>query len=99
MKRTGKCPKCGEERIVRLDYVLDAADWLGTSGGGPKDRSGNLPVCRHVARTPDGEVAATEAYVCASCGWLEEYVKSPGDIRWEDVQGAAWYRPSGRGYR
>lgn len=33
----------------------------------------------------------TEAYVCADCGFFEEYLREPRRMRWEHVDGAHWH--------
>lgn len=110
MKSTGTCPKCQGERVTHLAHVADAGDWTGEGAGGLMTRTVGHPVARHVlikqvATTgmfggkstefePTGE---TEGYVCAGCGYIEEYLKSPRDIAWESIEGATWHSPRTRG--
>jgi hypothetical protein len=109
MKKSGQCPKCDGTRIVRLDYLLDSADWTGSGGGGPTDRSGSQHVVRQLAvaettKTKPGlfggtsthtvkRPVTTEAYICADCGLVEEYVLRPDEVVWDNVQGARWHKP------
>lgn len=109
MKTGGHCPKCAGTRIVRLPYLIDAGDWTGSGSGKPTDRSGGQYVPRLLAiaeetRTSTGlfggtstqiveRQIATEAYVCADCGLVEEHVVDPGAIPWDEVQGARWHTP------
>jgi hypothetical protein len=110
MKTTGTCPKCQGERVIHLARVADAGEWLGEGVGALTTRTSSHPVPRRVlvqqtATTgmfshkatgfkPTGE---TEGYVCAACGYLEEYLKSPGEIDWESIEGATWHSPRTRG--
>lgn len=63
-------------------------------------REGGPHVARHIAEhveatgglfgkhTLVSPACPTEAYVCATCGYVEEYVKDVADIDWSDVHGA-----------
>ncbi len=83
MKRDGRCPKCQGERILHIEssrpeeprMLVRRAERVGILGG-----SG------HVLEG----VGRVEAYVCAGCGYLEEYIARPESIPWDDVVGASW---------
>lgn len=110
MKKTGRCPKCGGDRIMHVDRVADAGDWSGYGEGDLSKRDGGHPVPRRVLTerttrtglfggtseeiTLAGE---TEAYVCAECGYFEEYLRDPGSIPWDRVVGARPHRGGGHG--
>jgi hypothetical protein len=110
MKSTGTCPKCQGEQVIHLARVADAVDWNGEGAGGLTTRTGGQLVARRVLLRrivkpgmfggtstvfePSGE---TEGYVCAACGYLEEYLRSPGKIDWESIEGATWHSPKSRG--
>src|SRR5262249_12090117 len=101
MKRTAVCPKCESKHIMRLQQVADAADWTGRQSGTMSERNPEAAVARRVllrkteskgvfggkseAFEFTGEV---EAYVCADCGYLEEYLRDPRAIDWDRVVGA-----------
>lgn len=97
MKFSQECPKCKGRKIVHLKVMSDSGDWHGAGSGSQDQRAGSHHVPRHIAlvftkgtggffsadsHTP---VAATEGYVCANCGYLEEYVKNVADIPWDNV--------------
>jgi hypothetical protein len=105
MKRTGVCPKCEGRRVVHVAQVADAGNWNGMGIGSISARAGTHHVPRRVlvqrtvskgvfGGTSEGfePVGETEAYVCADCGFFEEYVREPHGVRWEDIVGASWYR-------
>jgi hypothetical protein len=110
MKSTGTCPKCQGERVIHLARVADAGDWSGEGGGALTTRTAGHSVARRVllervvttgtfggkstAFEPAGE---TEGYICAGCGYIEEYLRSPGEIAWESIEGATWHSPRTRG--
>ena len=88
MKRTGLCTKCSGRRVIKLAVVPDAGDWIGSGSGDVTDRSGDAHTPRMILPTWRGGVSGkTEAYVCAECGWFEEYIASPQDIAWDDIAG------------
>jgi|HubBroStandDraft_2_1064218.scaffolds.fasta_scaffold1644206_1 hypothetical protein len=110
MKLTGVCPKCSGTRIARIAGVADAGDWTGEGEGPLRYRAGGHYVPRRVLiervesrgvfggasveLAPRGE---TEGYVCAACGYFEEYLRSPASISWERIEGATWHSPNGGG--
>jgi 8-oxo-dGTP pyrophosphatase MutT (NUDIX family) len=108
VKHDYRCPKCGGEKIMRLDFVGDAGDWTGYGDGTPDKRAGAHHVPRRVLiekRTSVGlfggksesyeATGETEAYVCVACGYLEEYLAKPASIRWDAVSGAMpWEKPA-----
>jgi hypothetical protein len=101
MKQASACPKCDGQRIMHLVQVADAADWIGRQSGDMSQRDPSIAVPRRVllrktvtkgvfggaseALEFAGEV---EAYVCADCGYLEEYLRDPQSIDWDRVVGA-----------
>lgn len=110
MKTTGTCPKCQGERVIHLARVADAGDWTGDGVGALTTRAGGHQVPRRVLvkqvattgmfggkSTDFAPAGETEGYVCAGCGYLEEYLKSPSKIAWESIEGATWHSPRTRG--
>ncbi len=99
MKATATCPKCESKRIMRVTTLADATEYFG-SGTAIAGRSASMPVRRRllveVTKTqgllgtseqqePAGDV---EAYVCADCGYFEEYLARPARIDWTRIHGA-----------
>lgn len=110
MKLTGRCPKCAGDHIMHVRQVADAGDWTGEGEGRLDRRDGGHPVPRRVLterRITTGlfggtseEISLageTEAYVCAGCGYLEEYLRDPGGIDWDRVVGATRHMGNGGG--
>ncbi len=64
MKNSRRCPKCQSRDIVRVPGEV------GSYGAGNNIR---------VGWTVFHAVKVTR-YLCASCGFLEEWIDSPGDI-------------------
>ncbi len=85
MKRDGECPKCHGRRVARLSHVADQTD-----GTGPG---------RYLALRNDYFAAlyagVIEAYVCADCGYFEEYVRDVATVPWDKLKGFSWHRPKG----
>jgi hypothetical protein len=106
MKRTGKCPKCQSQKVIRLAHVADAGEWEGQGAGGLQSRTGIQSVPRRVLHRkvekagmfgsksavfePTGE---TEGYICSECGYLEEHLLQPKSIDWSTIEGATWHKP------
>jgi predicted nucleic-acid-binding Zn-ribbon protein len=108
MKATATCPKCDSKRIMRVTAVADATGYNG-SGTEFSARQACTPVRRRLlvkitktpgllgpseARDPTGDV---EAYVCADCGYFEEYVANPARIDWDRILGALPHSAKGGG--
>jgi hypothetical protein len=88
-----------------LREVADTAQWFGTPDGDLNERTHGPAVTRRVLRrkktTTAGlfggkseEIRVTgevEAYVCADCGYLEEYLRDPRAIDWNKIVGAYPY--------
>jgi hypothetical protein len=92
MKLRGHCPRCGGTRIGHLTSLPDT---VGTEAD-------VWP--RYVAtiKGPDGEltpVGQIEAYLCAGCGYLEEYVADVEKLDFDRLQGFSWVRSETSPYR
>lgn len=108
MKRSKQCPKCQSLRIGHIAFQVDANDVFVrrlTDDDVQFVRSAGQVVSRSVGivRTTervtgfDGNVrllvGQLEAYVCTTCGFHETYVRDPGTVDWDDVQGFTWINP------
>ena len=110
MKQTGTCPKCQGRHVMHLQAIADAGEWFGSGTGDLSARGSKNSVARQVllrrhvytgvfgetreAYDATGEV---EAYVCADCGYFEEYLKAPSQIRWQEIAHATpWSPPHGQ---
>lgn len=83
MRYSKICPKCNSRRIGHLEHVVD---W---------DRGA---VERRLAQGRVGRMTAygrVEAYICVDCGYFEEYVKEPGKVPWNRVDGFSWVNEDG----
>ena len=89
MKRTGICTKCSGQRVVKIALVVDATeDAMGGDRTPIHQREVGRPVPRAILATRNQNVCGfTEAYVCAECGWFEEYIAHPEKIEWKEVEG------------
>lgn len=66
----------------------DAGAWTGAGSGSLVGRNGSKHAPRVVLTTKSGEaVGETELFVCATCGWFEEYLKNPESLPWDQVDG------------
>jgi predicted nucleic-acid-binding Zn-ribbon protein len=95
MKRTWTCPKCASRRVGYFEHLIDEQGEFKPSprmiGQGPTEIRGLLGG-RHVVTGPTGEL---EAFVCTSCGYVEEYVKNPQSVAWDSFEGFRWCNPPG----
>jgi len=87
VKNQNQCPKCGSEKLGYLESVPDMDD------GWPPDHA----IIGYQETTEPGWLESTkttkhemEAYICASCGFLEYYAKNPAAIRFENIPGFRW---------
>lgn len=60
MKKTGKCPKCSEEKIIKIKDILH-------SNGG-----GNITKAKHFCT--EKNCAKITFYICENCGYIEQYL-------------------------
>lgn len=81
MKQTWQCPKCRSVRVGYFERVPDQASGARTRSLGEPKGFG----------WPNQGVV--EAFVCADCGYFEEYVADVADVRWEDLSNFRWCRP------
>jgi hypothetical protein len=96
MKAKAICPKCESHQIVKVTHVADATNYYG-SGSDITTNKGRTPVTRRLlARTAeDGSqltIGDVEAYVCARCGYFEEYLADPAHVDWQHVVGAVLHK-------
>ena len=79
MKKSGTCAKCGGRRVGQLTRLADK----GQSGGS-----------RQLGYTKGwimySAAGGVEAYICADCGYFEEYLKSPENMPWDQLDQFRW---------
>jgi predicted nucleic-acid-binding Zn-ribbon protein len=99
MKKTGVCPKCNSRKIGYLENVIQRTEAEISSqpirghcpaplGRTQSESGGFLKVIK------EEPVGMLEAYLCASCGFYETYVKDPASIPFERIIGFKWVNPS-----
>jgi predicted RNA-binding Zn-ribbon protein involved in translation (DUF1610 family) len=90
MKTSLQCPKCHSLRIGYFERVRDR----GKHSGGERvlDTHGELEGGFFTGDWKE-YTAEVEAYVCTDCGFFEEYVKNPKDVRWDKLERFRWVRP------
>ena len=89
MKRTWQCPKCTSKRVGYFENVVDQ------SQRGPSARKiGQAQTGQMLGLTVVEAVGEIEAFVCADCGYFEEYVKGPQSIDWNAMRGFRWCQPA-----
>jgi hypothetical protein len=98
MKSTAICPKCQGNKIVKVSHVADATNYYG-DGSDITTNTGHAPTSRRLLATiaEKGSQKTTgdvEAYVCAHCGYFEEYLVNPTHVDWKHVVGATLHKPT-----
>ena len=91
MKTAKACPKCGGRKIGHLASMPDT---LG-------DETQVAPRVVGMMKN-DGKrtkVGLIEAYLCASCGYLEEYVAEVHRVPLEKLEGFTWVKEQSSPYR
>jgi predicted nucleic-acid-binding Zn-ribbon protein len=91
MKRNLACPKCGGRKIGHLESLPDT---LGDETHVIPRRVGTMMIDGRRTR-----VGMIEAYVCAVCGYLEEYVAEIERVPLEELEGFCWVREPASPYR
>ena len=96
MKASKQCPKCNSLKVGRLEEVWD----VDTERSGETFKSqpvGFVVKKRQLGKrlieenVPTGEL---EAYLCASCGYFETYVKHAETIPFDELDGFSWLNPA-----
>lgn len=77
--RSGKCPKCKGFRVGQLE-----ARWNEGAEGQ------FVPLFLGVDAETWKAMGVLEAYVCAECGYLETYVRTPEKIPFDALEGFRW---------
>ncbi len=85
MKQSKRCPKCGSRRIGHLACLPDT---FGHQETITTERALGTALVDG-KRTRIGHL---EAYVCANCGYLEEYVADPQRTPFDSIEGFSWVR-------
>jgi hypothetical protein len=69
MKHGGFCAKCRSGGIIRIPGAKT-----------PHGAGGNIPLPRKKGHILDPEPIRVTRYVCAACGYSEEWIERPEDI-------------------
>ena len=104
MKQTHRCPKCLGRNIGYLPELWDRT----ISVRQAKDRADvhamykPQPVGIRVVKKASGgkrceSHGLLEAYVCTDCGYLETYVKNPGNLSFSSLKGFRLLNPPPEG--
>ena len=80
--KSGQCPKCGSQRIMAHLPVPDHYEY-----GVVKDATMRVSARPNALFFKGTEHAKLEAYVCADCGFVEQYVTHTKEL-WEAWQKA-----------
>ncbi len=89
MMKAGHCPKCSGGRIGHLASLPD------TVGSETEVARRHLGI----AITDGAPIGALEAYVCASCGYLELSVADPDKVCFDIIRGFSWVTAPPTPYR
>jgi predicted nucleic-acid-binding Zn-ribbon protein len=89
MKKSWKCPKCESLRVGYLEHASDESEAHRDS----RRRLGYAKTGSVLGLQVLAGHGELEAFVCADCGYFEEYVKDPQAVRWHDLSGFRWCRP------
>ena len=86
MKKSKQCPKCESLRIGHLERVIDR---IGDGNAAPQaaarvEETGFFASDRYFE---------TEAYLCAECGYLETYLRSPTALPYDKLSDFRWVNP------
>lgn len=85
MKRTWQCPKCTSRRVGYFENVVDQSQ-----RGASVRKIGEAQTGQMLGLSVVEAVGEVEAFVCADCGYFEEYVKEPQSIDWNAMRGFRW---------
>jgi predicted nucleic-acid-binding Zn-ribbon protein len=90
MKGTKQCPKCKSRRVGHIDQVN-----YGDAGPCSDETYkplplGIIPVAQRWVGPKQAPVGQFEAYVCASCGYFETYLKDLSTVPFEKIEGFRW---------
>jgi hypothetical protein len=90
VKRSRRCPNCGGEKIGHLPSLPDTVE----------DETSIAPRCLALvtSRGRTRRLGIIEAYVCAACGHLEEYVADVDSLT-EKIPGLSWQGSKSTPYR
>jgi len=93
MKRTFTCPKCNGKKIGHFSELQDLSEATRRLS---KPQPRQIAIASEVtsgflgAGTKESLAGETEAYVCAACGYFEEYVKAPEAVPWDQLLHFKW---------
>jgi len=95
MKQSMQCPKCDSLRVGYLETVPDHDD---SGPGQPEAQS--IGFAPRPGKAPWGTADIhwvqhflVEAYLCADCGYVETYVRSPRAVPYDQLKGFHWINP------
>jgi predicted nucleic-acid-binding Zn-ribbon protein len=84
MKTSKRCPKCHSAKVGWVESVLDRAHF-----NAPISSAAGFTEPRGWMMEQQG-VGQLEAYVCATCGYYETYVKDPASVSFDTIKGFRW---------
>jgi predicted nucleic-acid-binding Zn-ribbon protein len=86
MKQSWTCPKCHSQRIGYFDMLHDEAE-----ASKPDGRVlGHAVIGQFMGATASQRVGMVEAFICADCGYFEEYLKDPANMPWDKLVNFRW---------
>ena len=95
MKASKQCPKCDSLRIGYFEKVYDRVHGQGEAPA----VSSHMPQSAGVVEkrgwliTKLVGTGEMEAYLCADCGYFEQYVKDPENVPYDKLEGFHWLNP------
>lgn len=93
MKTSKRCPKCQGTRIGHFENQVDRSGEHDNS----YDRAVGCVAQEGWVFTHWHRTGTLEAYVCADCGYFEDYVVGPEHMPWDKLIGFSWVnRPDGK---
>jgi hypothetical protein len=85
MKASKQCPKCHSLKVGYLEYVADR----GRETYQESIVGLTVPHRNRLLKTAE-PIGTLEAYLCADCGFYETYVRDPGSVPFDSIEGFHW---------
>jgi predicted nucleic-acid-binding Zn-ribbon protein len=93
MKDSKQCPKCHSRKVGHIDQVAYGDAGATTDETYKPLPLGTVPTPKRWVGPKSVPVGQFEAYVCASCGYYEIYLKGLEQIPFDDIDGFRWLNP------